>query len=347
MKKTFLTIIAMLLLSTSAFAFPFFKKAASTELVTLPLFASESAAENKVWVGTFELVWNVLMDDIVKGPISFVNGTPALVKELNKQAFKADMISDDSYYTAHGVMTPELKNTIDTALKEKFNETSDLLKGVDWNSNKYLVYAMLKKDFEFITAFDKLASDTFGKQNKTEVEYFGINKNSKGDVRDNLTVLFYNSSKDFAVKIYTKDNDKIILYRTNDNKSFDKLYADVLNKSTKYNGTRTFNKKDELKVPNINFKNKKEYTELEGKTIKGTDFTIDAALQTIEFNMDNKGVDLKSEAALIMKMSMPMPVTEKPRKLYFNDTFTMFLIEKDTPYFALRVKDVEAINSNK
>lgn len=345
MKKTFLTILAMLMVSSSAFAFPFFKRNVSTELQTVPTFAAESQAENKVWVGTFELVWNVLMDEIVNGPVNFVGGNPELADELNKQAFKADMISENSYYTAHGTMTPELKNIIDTALKEKFNETSDLLKNMDWNSGKYLVYAMLKKDFEFINAFDELKKEKFG-SNKTKVQYFGIDKNSKAPLRDNVSVLFYNSDKDFAVKLYTKGNDKIILYRTDDNKSFDRLYNDVLAKSEDYKGEKMFTKKDKFKVPNLKFKTNHEYSELAGKTIENTDFTIDAALQSIDFSMNNKGVELKSEAALIMKMSMPLPVVEDPRNFYFDDTFVLFLIEKDNPYFALRVKDAASLNLN-
>ncbi len=347
MKKTFLTILAMLMVSTSAFAFPFLKKttpAQPAELVTVPTFASESQAKNKVWVGTFELVWNVLMDEITRGPVNFVNGNPPLADELNKQNFSKDLISENSYYTAHGVMTPYLKSVIETALQQKFNETSELLKGLNWDGEKYLVYAMLKKDFEFINAFDELKKEKFG-SNRTKVQYFGIDRKSKAQLRDNVQVLFYNSDNDFAVKLFTKDNDKIILYRTDDNKSFETLYNEVLTKQKEYKGDTRFNKKDKFKVPNLKFKTDHEYTELAGKTIKNTDFTIDAALQSIEFNMNNKGVELKSEAALIMKMSMPLPVVEEPRDFFFNDTFVLFLIEKDKPYFALRVNDAASLQN--
>ena len=346
MKKILFTTMAMLMLGTSAFAFPFFKEptpAPPVELVTVPTFAAESKAENKVWVGTFELVWNVLADEITRGPVNFVDGNPPLANELNKQKFNKNLISENSYYTAHGVMTPFLKSVIEKALKEKFNETSDLLKGLSWDGEKYLVYAMLKKDFEFVNAFDILKKEKFG-ENKTKVQYFGIDRKSKAALRDNISVLFHNSDEDFAVKLYTKGDDKIILYRTDDNKSFEQLYNDVLTKQSAYKGDTRFNKKDKFKGPNLKFKNNHEYTELEGKTIKNTLFTIGSAIQTIDFNMDNKGVELKSEAALIMKMSMPLPVVEEPRDFFCDDTFVLFLIEKDKPYFALRVKDAASLN---
>ena len=37
----------------------------------LPLFNSKSFQQNRLWVGTFQLVWNDLMDGIVKGPVKF------------------------------------------------------------------------------------------------------------------------------------------------------------------------------------------------------------------------------------------------------------------------------------
>lgn len=43
--------------------------------------------------------------------------------------------------------------------------------------------------------------------------------------------------------------------------------------------------------------------------------------------MNNEGVKLKSEAAMIAKMSALLP--EKGRKFYFTDNFVLFLIEKD------------------
>ncbi|MBQ8167997.1 hypothetical protein IJZ97_01085, partial [bacterium] len=96
------------------------------------------------------------------------------------------------------------------------------------------------------------------------------------------------------------------------------------------------------KVPYLDFRTKHYYKEIENKTIKGTEFTIGKAMQTVDFKMDNKGVKLKSEAALIMKMSL-RPTPKEARKFYFNDTFVLYLIEKDKPYFALRVADVEGL----
>ncbi len=339
MKKIFLTLLTLSLFAASANAF-WFKKPATSKLETAPLMSSQCKSPNRVWVGTFQLVWNELMDNVVKSPVEFTNGTSQLAQELNKQEFTKDELSENSYYTAYGIMNKTLKHTIDKALKEKFNETSDLLKGLDWSGRKFLVYAMLKKDFEFIDAFDELPEGTFGKS-KEPVKYFGIQSKSSDALKDNVKVLFYNDKADFAVSLSTKTNDRVLLYRTDDDKDFATLYADLNKKTEDYKGARWLEKKDRLKVPFISFKSENDYPELEGKAIKNSDFVIDKALQTIDFKMDNKGVKLKSEAGIIMKMSMPAPVQRPPLNFYFDDTFVIFLVEKENPYFALRVNDIK------
>lgn len=347
MKKVIALFAILLACATSAYAFG--KKCENTEFVLVPTMQSETVQQNRAWVGTFQIVWNDFQNEIVKGPIKFVGDEKnPLVKELNKQKFKAEMLSKNSYYKAFGPISLDLKTQIETAIMEKFNETSDILSSIDWTpgANKYLVYAMLKKDFKFITAFDKLKPARFSKF-KGNVEYFGIDENSDKVLDDMVTVLFYDSRDDFAVSIRTQSKDIIYLYRTDDNKTFDKLYRDMNRKKSEYVGWHDFNEKDELRIPNINLYRMQTYPELLNKDIKGTDMQISDAIQTLEFNMNNEGVQLKSEAAIATKMSAMLPDPKvRPRKFYFDDTFVVFLQEYDkkSPYFALRVYDLNMIN---
>ena len=316
-------------------------------LEVLPLLSSKSEQANRVWVGTFQLVWNDLMDGIVKGPVKFEDYKSPLAKQLNKQKFKADQLSEDSYYKTYGETSHELKVQIETAIKEKFNETSDILNSFDWTPapGKYFLYAMLKKDFKFLTAFDKLKPARFAHSFR-KVDYFGIDENSDKNLDNMINVLFYNSKDDFAVAIRTDGNDIVYLYRTDDDKTFDKLYSDMFMKKVYYDGPSKFNEEDELKVPNISLYREKSFDELCNHKIKGTDMIISQALETIDFKMDNEGVKLKSEAAIAVKMSALVPEKLEPRKFYFDDTFVLFLQEADKikPYFALRVDDVSLIN---
>lgn len=346
MKKLLVSVFAALLIFGGLSANAFGKKQEET-LALVPTMKCPTQAQNRIWVGTFQLAWNELMDNFTKGPVIFEGYKSPLVKELNTQSFKAEYLSPDSYYTKFGETSPELRTEIEQAILEKFNEKSDVLDAVDWSKaeGKYTAYAMLKKDFKFIKAFSKLDKEKFGK-NRTKIEYFGIDKKTESDLDSTVNVLFYNSKKDFAVSIRTEGKDLVYLYRTDNDKTFDKLYSDMMIKKAQYDGSFEFGKKDELKVPNLNLYKEQDFDELTGKPIKDTNIIIDKALETVEFKMDNEGVKLKSEAIIATKMAALMPQENKPRKFYFDDTFVMFLQEYDQqlPYFAMRVNDVVTLN---
>ena len=193
MKKTLALILAGLLVMCGLSASAFGKKKADIEI--LPTMESKSEAVNQVWVGTFQLVWNDLVNEIIKHPIEFKGYKSVMAEELNKQSFTTEYLSDSAYYKKWGLASPELKAEIENALKEKFGETSDILNSFDWTpaKGKFFVYAMLKKDFKFLTAFDKLKPARFA-HSFNKVDYFGIDKNSDKILDKMVHVMFYNSS---------------------------------------------------------------------------------------------------------------------------------------------------------
>lgn len=307
-----------------------------------PTMLSKPLGENRVWVGTFQLVWNDFIDKFVHTAVRFKNGTPEMVWQLNARDFSTSDISDDSYYKYAGRVNKNTKTHIVKAIKNKFNETSDILDKLDLTPdyNKFLIYAMLKKDFEFIKEFDKLGESDFGEGQSAK--YFGIDRKSGDALDKGVTVLFYNDENDYAVKLLTKDKDEVYLYKTSANKPFRQLYADMNAKNRAFKGETSFKRIDELKVPELKFFKEKNFEELQNKRVLGTNLVIDKAVETVKFEMNNKGVKLKSEAAMIMMGSAFNPNPEVPRLFYFDDTFVLFLKEtgKKSPYFALRVHDI-------
>ena len=88
----------------------------------------------------------------------------------------------------------------------------------------------------------------------------------------------------------------------------------------------------------------RNYDELKNKdfyTADGEKMFIADALQTVEFMLKEKGGRVKSEAAIGTK-NAAMIGGEEPKKLYLNDTFTLFLKEesKDKPYLAAKITDI-------
>ena len=307
---------------------------------------------NTVWSGTFNLIWNDLKNDIVKQNI-ILNPQLVMVENLNKGTFNTSHISEDSYYKVYGHMTKELKEEIEKAIKDKFNETTDILDDFDWENvepNDYFLYAMLKKEFEFKYAFTELENGKFGERYEN-VKYFGINKDTKELVRDQVTVLYYNSKEDFAVKLSTKTNDEIIVVRGNeDAKTFKEIYENATKKENEYKGSRSFSKKDILKIPNISFDIKREFKELENKHFflpNGEKYFIDMAVQTIQFDLDKKGGKIKSEAGMGIKESSA-EILDESREFLVDDEFTIFLKEKDKdlPYFAARIGNISRVQND-
>ena len=104
------------------------------------------------WCPTFQLIWNDFKNDIVKEDIKFDEKSDIL-DNLNKEDFTTKDISDNYYYKIYGRKNLELKNKIETAIKEKFNQTSDILDQFDWSNDaldsgedvidRYFLYSML------------------------------------------------------------------------------------------------------------------------------------------------------------------------------------------------------------
>ena len=80
-----------------------------------PTFTSKISTidTNKVWVGTFNLVWNDFMNEVIKGKIEFVDGYSELANELNKQSFTSEELSEESYYKTYGKSSLKLKQQIE------------------------------------------------------------------------------------------------------------------------------------------------------------------------------------------------------------------------------------------
>ena len=316
--------------------------------INFALTMDDEITTDTAWCGTFQLIWNDLKNDLAKQDIVLQEDPEnQIVKNLNKEDFKAEYLSESSYYKVYGHPTLELKNQIEEAIKEKFNETSDILNDFEWRKDgvegDYFLYSMLKKEFEFPVKFNKLQEGTFAEKYH-DVDYFGLEKEADEQIRSQVEILYYNSNEDFAVKLKTKQNDEVILAKGTEGATFNEIYNNINENSSNYEGIKEFTEEDELKIPNIDFDEKKEITYLRDKTVQfsnGTLYKIEKAMQTIEFELDEKGGKIKSEAGM-MNREMALLPAEQERKFYFDDEFTIFLKEtdKEKPYFAAKIQDI-------
>ena len=317
----------------------------NTEGITTVLTLEDEIKNDVIWCGTFQLIWNDLKNDLAKQDIVF---TPQLqvIENLNKETFTIDDISEQYYYKKLGYPSLALKEEIKKAIKDKFNETSNILDDFEWTGRDpqdYFLYAMLKKEFKFGKAFEELENGKFGDYNNTK--YFGIKSDDMEELRKQVEVLYYNSKDDFAFKLKTKQEDEVILCKKPEGSTFNKIYNKIIKQSKDYNGAKSLQEGELLKVPNIKLNEKNEFTEIQNKAFyfsNGLPYTIEKAIQTIEFELDRKGGKIKSEAGMMAKNESAIMFPEERREFFIDDTFAIFLIEegKDAPYFAGKINDI-------
>lgn len=322
-------------------------KASTGKATMTPTYTSKLSTmdSNKVWVGTFNLVWNDFMNDVIKGPIEFEDGESELAKELNKQSFTISQLSENSIFKIHGGTSLELKSKIEKGIKQKFNENSKIIDKIDWDDpTGYVLYAMLKKEFNFLEPFSTGMGSMEFNGAKERVKCFGVDDSCKPEAGKNVEILFYNSEKDFAIRLKTKEKEDVILYKTTgEGKSFEENYQELKDKQNKYKGDTTFGETDKLRIPLINVKDEINYDALCGRFIKGTNGVyIKQALQTVNFELNNVGGSVKSEAIIDAAKNA---IVDIKKKMIFDSDFILYLKEesKEQPYFALKVDDVSVL----
>lgn len=334
------------------------KETFNTEGVTTTLTLEDEIQDDTIWCGTFQLIWNDLKNDLAKQDIVF-NPQLKVVENLNKETFTTKELSEASYYKKIGTPSLKLKEEIEKAIKDKFNEKSDILNDFEWENRDpkdYFLYAMLKKEFQFEKAFEELENGKF--RDYDNVKYFGIKSDETGELKQQVDVLYYKSKDDFAVKLRTKQEDEVILCKNPEGKTFGEIYNNILDKTEvkvynmpnnqdNYEAIKVYGELKEgelLKVPNIKLKEKNEITEIEDKKFlfsNGEVYSIEKALQTIEFELDRTGGKIKSEAGMMVK-NESVTIMDEIREFSIDDTFAIFLIEKgkDKPYFAGKINDI-------
>lgn len=336
-------------------------KQANENIVVVPTLLDEIQA-NSSWCGTFQLIWNDMKNEVIKKDIVF-NKQLKIVENLNKETFTTKDISDAYYYKAFGERSPELKEVFKKGIKEKFDQSSDILDKIDWSKSSsplekiYVFYTMLYKEFNFEHDFNTLENDSFysGTDTYEDIEYFGIEKESSSELYNQVDVLYYNSRDDFAVILNTKEDDEIILTVGDNGATFADIYNSVVEKANNFEGETEFGENDFLKVPKLDFNILKKYSEL---TTDGTDdnkFFFDYqnnrchiadAMQSIEMELDKSGGKVKSEAVMttvISFSSIDVPTEVEERYFYCNREFTIFIKEegKNVPYFAANIANIE------
>ena len=321
-------------------------------VVTPHLAEPIQAGRNVLWCGTFQLVWNEVCSLI--GEDIRLTDEPAMVAELNRKQFTRADLDDASYVALAGFVLNDIFRRIKLALADKFHgrATPRFLPSPDLTPRPQdiVAYAYLFKHLEFPRPFERLP-DKMSFQGQ-DVPVFGLGefKEAHRKLYGQVTILDYESGDDFVIELKTRSpGDRLILAKVAPGATLEATVADVQARTAGAEPTSMLDG-DVLSVPKLNFDLTREYRELYGRFLLASnpavakDLMVLSALQNIRFQMDEKGVRLKSEASMSFGCDVVAP-PQPVHVLVFDKPFLILMQRAGThaPYFALWVGNAELL----
>ena len=308
-----------------------------------------------LWCGTFQLVWNEV-GRLVGEDLHFRANEPPDVAILNRKAFTRDDIDEPSYLAVADFVKNNVHDRIRREMRKKFpDETPRFIpsESLTPRPQDIVAYAFLRKNLEFPQPFERLTDPIVFAG--TEVPGFGIGKTWKPDhpkLYPQVSVLYFRDADDFAVELKTKSpGDRLMLAKLRPESTLRATIDRVLKQAATEPDSASLG--DVLMVPRLDFDLTRQFGELQGglafKNPKlPQDLRILSALQNVRFEMNEKGVKLRSEAHIAIgcaKESTPKPA----RLMIFDKPFLILLQRTDakTPYFALWVDNPEILVSGR
>ena len=326
----------------------------SRSFVSAVLDVPIQPGQNVIWCGTFQLAWNETCS-LIGEDLAFAEPSP-LADLLNKKSFVKSDVDDASYVALAGFVRDGIHKKIRCALDEKFHGLARprLIpsKEITPRPQDIVAYAYLFKNLEFATPFERLDRPLeFG---GTEVSSFGLGPFKPGQVAMYPQVLIfdYKSENDFVIELKTKsEGDRLILAKVKPGETLASTVVTVEKRVAASTGEQA-SVGDLLTVPKFNFDVTRSFEELERNLLVprnpevAKDLFILSAVQNIRFQMDEKGVKLRSEAHMAIGCAMEVP--PQPQHIMIFDRPFLVLLKRagaKTPYFAMWVDNPELLVS--
>ncbi|MGD0091438.1 MAG: hypothetical protein ABSE73_16085 [Planctomycetota bacterium] len=319
-------------------------------IVSAYLNVPHDAGKNIVWCSTIQLAWDALGQELCGGPVR-LEGTPQMEVELNKgQASKEDLDAE-SYLVRAGPATKEFIEKLNGDLKQKFGADAPAPVQFPWAvESPVFAYAYLFKKLLFGTPFLKRDALAWQAQNGrgTKVRSFGTG--GKGEASGQVRVLDYVGRGNFVLALQTKSQaDRLIVAVVAPAKTLEQTLAAVRERVAHAKGAALLDD-DIFQMPNIAMDLNRNYEEVMHRHVlnlkdkvntKEKGDSIVAAYQTVRFRLDDRGVELKSEAGI----GWAAADEPEPRWLVFDRPFLLYLerVGAKAPYFALWVENPELL----
>ncbi|MCP4540081.1 MAG: hypothetical protein GY832_23330 [Chloroflexi bacterium] len=345
--------------------------------ITAHLESEIVSGKNLLYCAAFQLAWNQLGDDILGSNVQ-LEGDPDIAQALNRRLVNKEDIAENCYLAMAGFNRDGIVKRIEQTLEKKFGRSPGVSITLQ-HPNDFLAYAFLEKSLPFDTEFEVFEVPLVFSDG-AELQSFGIEKDNTPadqvvilDYRhpDDFVLKLQASEKaDEMLDLFDKIPDQpritddIILAKVTPQATLLETIDTVMSRTSEEAreqarraahraGKRPFellspkldlNRYEALQIPKINLNILHGYTELVGRDFLNKGFEgyyITKALQAIQFKLDEKGADLRSDAAIYGTLG----AIEEPRRFIFDKPFLLCLKEKMSryPYLAIWVGNSELL----
>jgi hypothetical protein len=274
--------------------------------------------QSAIWCGSFQLAWNKLRDDVLKGPIHIQNAEE-VAERLNRAAFSMADLAPEMSYAAAGVNADGIQEKIRGDMAKLFPDAA--LPEMDADRRGLTAFAYLRAAVSFQEPYllnSEPFSFTDGLGRSVPVASFGIPKSNRdvpSRLREQIEVLFATPDEskrqvsEFALDLckHSSPNQVVLacLPRkktlaetlTSLQEKIDAFRARLLAEPIHRDDSFDFN--DRLLVPIVNWDIRHHFRELEGedKVLLNRGSSrgyVQTALQSIQFRLDPQGASVAS-----------------------------------------------------
>jgi hypothetical protein len=309
---------------------------------------------NVLWCGSFQLAWNEIGSLLKEDPR--LREPSGLVDALNQHSFTTADLDEASYVAVAGFVRDDIHGRIRGALARKFGgqATPRFIPSPSLTprSQDIVAYAYMFKNLEFPTPFERLVDSPVVFDGR-EMASFGMGEGKPGhwEMCRQVIILAYRHRQDFILELKTKsEGDRIILAKIAPQETLAATVKAVRLRIAAAKGEQASGA-DVLGIPKLNFDITRTYEELEHKPLMvrnpavPKDAAIVSAVQNTRFQMDEKGVRLRSESHSGFSCAAQMMPPRPEHVMVFDQPF-LILLERtgaQAPYFALWVDNPELL----
>jgi hypothetical protein len=325
--------------------------AALADSVIVPTLGTPlPAGKTGIWCSSFQLAWNHMRDDVIKGPIKLKDAQP-IADRLNKGKESEADYAPGSCYAAAGRVDQGIVERIQREMRDftrgRYVPEINVMSPTDLVAYAY-VNASVPFENHFINNNKPLTfTDSHGRE--TKVRSFGLRSadvHKFKDIRRQVAILYQSETEFIIDPCATSEPNQILLALVAPGKTMAETLASVESKigSAK---AEPFSKPAVMLIPNIRYKVTHHFEDLEKKDILNSGFTgyrIYLAQQDIDFRFDKTGAKLESEVKLHGTKGAA-EATRQSEFYIFNQPFLLIMQKRSVqhPFFVMWVDNAELL----